>query len=191
MLTATTSSDVVFGQDGSISMEAMVQRYNGDSQRLGNLCSRCSTLQRISGGIAPSAPPIESIPRGRHAPRDCWHASLEVSRSASGARLLRRARDVWELVKRRIATSRILTLGPRERRHVGPCRRSVQLPGDGAHAALSNAPVMPATSTEGAAPLGLWYHGRHAIAAGGVGLTAEALVSRRSYSHFPRIYEEA
>ena len=36
--------DVQFGSDGSISMESMVQRYNGDlANDWGNLCTGCST----------------------------------------------------------------------------------------------------------------------------------------------------
>ncbi|GAB4287221.1 MAG: methionine--tRNA ligase [Coriobacteriia bacterium] len=50
--------DVAFGQDGSISMEAMVQRYNGDlANDWGNLCSRLFNMtEKYLGGVTPSAP---------------------------------------------------------------------------------------------------------------------------------------
>jgi len=48
--------DVVFGQDGSISDEAMVQRFNGDlANDWGNLCSRLfSMVGKYCGGVVPS-----------------------------------------------------------------------------------------------------------------------------------------
>jgi methionyl-tRNA synthetase len=50
--------DVAFGQDGSISMEAMVQRYNGDlANDWGNLCSRLFNMtEKYLGGLTPAAP---------------------------------------------------------------------------------------------------------------------------------------
>lgn len=56
--------DVVFGQDGSISMESMVQRYNGDlANDWGNLCSRLFNMvgKYFDGYVPdPSACPDEN-----------------------------------------------------------------------------------------------------------------------------------
>jgi len=50
--------DVAFGQDGSISMEAMVQRYNGDlANDWGNLCSRLFNMtEKYFEGVVPALP---------------------------------------------------------------------------------------------------------------------------------------
>ena len=50
--------DVRFGEDGSISMEAMVQRYNGDlANDWGNLCSRLFNMtEKYLGGVVPVLP---------------------------------------------------------------------------------------------------------------------------------------
>jgi methionyl-tRNA synthetase len=50
--------DVAFGQDGSISMEAMVQRYNGDlANDWGNLCSRLFNMtEKYFEGAVPAVP---------------------------------------------------------------------------------------------------------------------------------------
>jgi methionyl-tRNA synthetase len=50
--------DVQFGSDGSISMEAMVQRYNGDlANDWGNLVSRLLNMtEKYLGGVTPDAP---------------------------------------------------------------------------------------------------------------------------------------
>ncbi len=52
--------DVVFGHDGSISMEGMVQRYNGDlANDWGNLCSRLFNMtEKYFDGVAPAAPDL-------------------------------------------------------------------------------------------------------------------------------------
>ncbi|MDO9556660.1 MAG: methionine--tRNA ligase [Coriobacteriia bacterium] len=53
--------DVTFGQDGSISMESMVQRYNGDlANDWGNLCSRLfNMVGKYFDGIVPTVPADE------------------------------------------------------------------------------------------------------------------------------------
>jgi len=50
--------DVQFGADGSISMESMVQRYNGDlANDWGNLCSRLFNMtEKYLDGAVPAAP---------------------------------------------------------------------------------------------------------------------------------------
>jgi len=54
--------DVNFGQDGSISMEAMVQRYNGDlANDWGNLCSRLfNMVGKYFDGVGPAVPANET-----------------------------------------------------------------------------------------------------------------------------------
>jgi methionyl-tRNA synthetase len=49
--------EIVFGQDGSFSFDALVQRYNADlANGLGNLASRTLTMiQRYCGGVVPDA----------------------------------------------------------------------------------------------------------------------------------------
>ncbi len=54
--------DVAFGQDGSISMESMVQRYNGDlANDWGNLCSRLfNMVGKYFDGVVPEVPGNEA-----------------------------------------------------------------------------------------------------------------------------------
>jgi methionyl-tRNA synthetase len=54
--------DVTFGYDGSISLESMVQRYNGDlANDWGNLCSRLFNMtEKYVGGLTPRAPAEDS-----------------------------------------------------------------------------------------------------------------------------------
>jgi len=54
--------DVQFGADGSISVESMVQRYNGDlANDWGNLCSRLLNMtEKYCEGIVPAAPVAEA-----------------------------------------------------------------------------------------------------------------------------------
>jgi len=52
--------EIVFGQDGSFSFDALVQRYNADlANGLGNLASRTLTMiQRYFGGVVPDIPTV-------------------------------------------------------------------------------------------------------------------------------------
>lgn len=54
--------DVQFGMDGSISMESMVQRYNGDlANDWGNLCSRLFNMtEKYLDGLVPT-PPTDAL----------------------------------------------------------------------------------------------------------------------------------
>ncbi|MDZ4654715.1 MAG: methionine--tRNA ligase [Coriobacteriia bacterium] len=55
--------DVAFGHDGSISMESMIQRYNGDlANDWGNLCSRLfNMVGKYFDGIVPTVPADEGV----------------------------------------------------------------------------------------------------------------------------------
>lgn len=55
--------DVVFGHDGSISIEAMVQRYNGDlANDWGNLCSRLFNMtEKYFDGSVPTFPESAAV----------------------------------------------------------------------------------------------------------------------------------
>ena len=95
--------DVQFGTDGSISLEAMVQRYNGDlANDWGNLCSRLfNMVGKYCDGAVPAA-----VRRAR--PPTTPSSSRIAEAPARGA--TRRAMDVldyagaleaaWELIKR-------------------------------------------------------------------------------------------
>jgi len=55
--------EMVFGQDGNFSREALIERYNSDlANGLGNLASRTLTMiERYYGGEVPSRPPAEEL----------------------------------------------------------------------------------------------------------------------------------
>ena len=92
-----------FGADGSISIEAMVQRYNGDlANDWGNLCSRLfNMVGKYCDGAVPAAAGRARPPRTT----SCIAIAGGAARGAS-----RRAMDVldyagaleaaWELIKR-------------------------------------------------------------------------------------------
>jgi methionyl-tRNA synthetase len=58
--------EIVFGQDGSFSYDALVGRYNADlANGLGNLASRTLTMiQQYRGGVVPDSPGEEAMGRG-------------------------------------------------------------------------------------------------------------------------------
>jgi methionyl-tRNA synthetase len=151
--------EVQFGTDGSISLEAMVQRYNGDlANDWGNLCSR---LFNMVGKYCDGAVPQ---PTGERTPDDAELVAIaEELPAAFSARM--EALDyagaieaAWEIIKR---TNRYIedsapwnlakaeeTL-PRLHTVLYNALEAVRI------AALFTAPVMPATSAEVWSRLGL------------------------------------
>jgi methionyl-tRNA synthetase len=190
--------DVQFGADGSISMESMVQRYNGDlANDWGNLVSRVLNMtEKYCDGAVPAAP-------GARPPTD---DDLDLRRIAEALPMEYDARmsrldyagaleATWELVKRanryvedaapwNLAKSQETT----ERLHavLFNALEAVRI------VALFTAPVMPRTSAEVWRRLGLGsvqdstdIVGR---AAWGGMLMGEHVV--KGDALFPRIYEE-
>jgi len=191
--------DVQFGSDGSISIESMVQRYNGDlANDWGNLCSRLfNMVGKYFDGLVPvqhDGEPVaeddaevrgiaESLPgiyAGRMAELD-YVGALEAT---------------WDLVKRvnrYIEDSAPWNLAKDEATHgrlaavISTALEAVRI------AALFTAPVMPRTSAEVWNRLGLGdIHAvtdLDAVAAWG-GLPAGNAVEKGE-PLFPRIYEDA
>ncbi len=145
--------DVRFGEDGSISMESMVQRYNGDlANDWGNLCSRLFNMtEKYLGGLAPTSP------RGLSTEADDTLRSLALSlpdkyESAMAALDFGAALEAtWDLIKE--ANRYIETVAPwnlakteetadRLATVLYNTLESVRI------AALFCAPVMPETSAE-------------------------------------------
>ena len=153
--------EVQFGTDGSISLEAMVQRYNGDlANDWGNLCSRLfNMVGKYCDGLVPQPSPtaeataddaeLKAIADGLPAGFDARMEHLDYAGSLEAA---------WELIKR---TNRYIedaapwnlakaeeTL-PRLRTVLYNALEAVRI------AAIFTAPVMPATSQEVFGRLGL------------------------------------
>lgn len=94
--------DVVFGQDGSISIESMVQRYNGDlANDWGNLCSRLfNMVGKYCEGRVPDphtyadfaalSAPLSSVAEGLY---ERYFAAMEKLDFASALE------EVWQLIK--------------------------------------------------------------------------------------------
>jgi methionyl-tRNA synthetase len=189
--------DVQFGSDGSISMESMVQRYNGDlANDWGNLVSRLLNMtEKYCDGVVPAAPddaPTEDdldlrrIAEGLPAAFDARMSRLDYAGSLEAT---------WELVKRanryiedsapwNLAKSDETT--PRLHAVLYNALEAVRI------AALFTSPVMPRTSAEVWRRLGLGTITETADlgerAAWG-GMPPGALVVKGD-PLFPRIYEE-
>jgi methionyl-tRNA synthetase len=145
--------DVQFGTDGSVSVDSMVRRYNGDlANDWGNLCSRLFNMtEKYLGGVVPDRPTglatredeeLMTIARELPAAFEAAMARLDYA-GALGA--------VWELVKRvnryieecapwNLARSE--ELRPRLESVLYDALEAVRI------AALFIAPVMPRTSAE-------------------------------------------
>ncbi len=153
--------EVQFGTDGSISLEAMVQRFNGDlANDWGNLCSRLfNMVGKYCDGVVPSpaAAPLEEaedtelkdIARGLFDAYDARMARLDYAGALE---------TVWELIKRTnryIEDSAPWNLAKSEETHARlhavlyNALEAVRI------SALYTAPVMPNTSREVWQRLGL------------------------------------
>lgn len=189
--------DVQFGTDGSISMEAMVQRYNGDlANDWGNLVSRLFNMtEKYLGGVVPDVPaeylPEDDILRGLAGTLPARYEAAMLSLDYVGA-----LEATWDLVK---ATNHYIenaapwNLAKDEGTRIRlenvlyNALESVRI------AALFTAPVMPNTSAE------VW----HRLGLGDVN-AVDDLLDRAQWGQlppgstvtkgdalFPRIVEEA
>ena len=189
--------DVAFGQDGSISMEAMVQRYNGDlANDWGNLCSRLFNMtEKYLGGMSPAAPD-----RARETDEDRTLRSIagslpeayedHMSRLDYGAAL----EATWELVK--YANRYLEGAAPWNLAKEGDDERLAAVLYNALEAvriaAIFCAPVMPGTSAEVWRRLGLGDISAITdvmAAAEWGGLPAGSPVTKGE-PLFPRIYDE-
>ncbi len=86
--------EIVFGQDGSFSYDAMVQRYNSDlANGLGNLASRTlSMIQQYRDGVIPAG---ESTQRIAEAAHETVEAALEYYETFEFSRALE---AIWQLI---------------------------------------------------------------------------------------------
>jgi len=189
--------DVQFGHDGSISMESMVQRYNGDlANDWGNLCSRLfNMVGKYFDGAIPEAPDAE--PTDADSTLCSLAGFLPEKYEAAMARLdyVAALEATWDLVKdanRYIENEAPWNLAkhedtmPRLRTVIYNVLEAVRI------AALFTAPVMPETSAEVWRRLSLGDISQVtdiAAAAQWGGLDAGGMVSKGD-PLFPRIYEE-
>ncbi len=190
--------DVRFGEDGSISMESMVQRYNGDlANDWGNLCSRLFNMtEKYFEGVVP-APPTG-------APTDADTSLRGFADALPGAYETAMARldygtaleAAWDLIKdanRYIESEAPWNLAkaeetlPRLAAVIYNALEAVRV------AALFCAPVMPGTSAEVWNRLGLGNI--HAVtdisAAASWGQLPAGNAVSKGDPLFPRIYEES
>jgi methionyl-tRNA synthetase len=190
--------DVAFGHDGSISMEGMVQRYNGDlANDWGNLCSRLFNMtEKYLGGAAPAAPDparqtaedatMQAIARSLPETYEDHMARLDYSAALESA---------WELIK--YANRYIENAAPWTLAKEGDDARLAAVLYNALEAvriaALFTAPVMPNTSAEVWRRLGLGdiTAVTDILAAARWGGLPEGSPVAKGESLFPRIYEEA
>jgi methionyl-tRNA synthetase len=187
--------DVVFGQDGSISMESMVQRYNGDlANDWGNLVSRLLNMtEKYLGGPTPAAPVRSEdadaeLPAIAGALPERYEAAMQRLDYAAALEA------TWDLIK--AANRYIETQAPWHAAKEGDEARVAAILYNALEAvriaALFCAPVMPKTSAEVWRRLGLGditaIDDLASEAAWG-GLPAGLAVTKGE-PLFPRIYEE-
>src|SRR5213078_306648 len=92
--------EIVFGQDGSFSYDALVGRYNSDlANGLGNLASRTlSMIQQYRGGVIPAGagdPAIEAAARTAIAAVTAAYEKLEFSKGLEALWALSSAVDKY------------------------------------------------------------------------------------------------
>ena len=189
--------DVAFGQDGSISMEGMVQRYNGDlANDWGNLCSRLFNMtEKYLDGVAPAAPGT-AAETDEDATMRAIAGKLPETYEDHMSRLDYAAalESAWELIK--YANRYIENAAPWTLAKAGDTERLAAVLYNALEAvriaALFTAPVMPATSAEIWRRLGLGEIAEVteiAAAAGWGGLPQGSRVTKGD-ALFPRIYDE-
>ncbi len=155
--------DVSFGADGSISDEAMVQRYNGDlANDWGNLCSRLfNMVGKYCGGAAPDPQACEDASEGQVLRELAAGLYARVDAAMSEFDYAGALEAIWDLVK---ATNRYLEESApwalAKAAEGSPERARLQaVLYNGLEAvrivALYTAPVLPNTSAEVFARLGL------------------------------------
>lgn len=191
--------DVQFGSDGSISVESMVQRYNGDlANDWGNLCSRLLNMtEKYCEGIVPQRPDatiataddaeVRAIAEGVPAAYEAAMSRLDYARALESA---------WSLVKRvnrYIEDSAPWNLAksdetrPRLDAVLYNALEAVRI------AALFISPVMPNTSADVWDRLGVGTDVREVTdiaAAASWGALAPGSVVSKGDALFPRIVEE-
>jgi methionyl-tRNA synthetase len=90
--------EVVFGQDGNFSYDALVTRYNSDlANGLGNLASRTLTMiERYCAGVVPAAPP--SAPQHDQVKFVATRTKEKVVANIERFNFSGALQDVWELI---------------------------------------------------------------------------------------------
>lgn len=190
--------DVVFGNDGSISIEAMVQRYNGDlANDWGNLCSRLfNMVGKYCGGVVPEiknhedfsvlAAPLSSIVA------ELYEKYFEAMEKLNFGLALE---EVWNLIK---ATNRFIedsapwALAKNEEgadKLAGVLYAALEAV---RIAALYTAPFMPATSDEVLSRMSLDPASEvdNLREVGVFGQLAPGLIVSKGEALFPRIQDE-
>ena len=189
--------DVQFGADGSISMESMVQRYNGDlANDWGNLCSRLFNMtEKYLAGSAPATPDAATVTdtdaaiRARAGALPAAYAGAMESLDYAGA-----LEAAWELIK---DVNRYIEMeAPWNLSKAGEDQRLADVLATALEAvriaALFTAPVMPQTSAEVWRRLGLGdiFDVRDLDAAASWGGLVPGSAVMKGEPLFPRIYDE-
>jgi len=189
--------DVAFGHDGSISMEGMVQRYNGDlANDWGNLCSRLFNMtEKYFDGHAPARPVIADETAEDETMRAIAGSLPETYEDHMQRLDYSAALDsAWELIK--FANRYIENSAPWTLAKEGDTARLAAVLYNALEAvriaALFTAPVMPNTSAEVWRRLGLGdiTQVTDVLAAAEWGGLAEGSPVTKGEALFPRIYDE-